>query len=103
MEVYRKKPNKPSYLHQQSVTRPKRGETCIVRRDGTKAVVTTEDNELEFFVFHPKCYQLPSVVVEFRDPQPREMLHPKSLDHLHKLPLKWRNGQSNQCANTGAV
>ncbi|UMM44189.1 hypothetical protein L5515_019391 [Caenorhabditis briggsae] len=56
-EVYRKQPNKPGYLHQQLVTRPKYGGVCIARRDGTKAVVTVENNELEFFVFHPHCYR----------------------------------------------
>ncbi|CAP27711.2 Protein CBG07329 [Caenorhabditis briggsae] len=56
-EVYRKQPNKPGYLHQQLVTRPKDGGVCIARRDGTKAVVTVENNELEFFVFHPHCYR----------------------------------------------
>ncbi|PIC21440.1 hypothetical protein B9Z55_026270 [Caenorhabditis nigoni] len=56
IEVYRKQPNKPGYMHTQSVTRPKDGGVCIVRKDGIKAVVTVENNELEFFVFHPKCY-----------------------------------------------
>ncbi|ULT84958.1 hypothetical protein L3Y34_013561 [Caenorhabditis briggsae] len=56
-EVSRKQPNKPGYLHQQLVTRPKDGGVCIARRDGTKAVVTVENNELEFFVFHPHCYR----------------------------------------------
>ncbi|PIC48755.1 hypothetical protein B9Z55_007618 [Caenorhabditis nigoni] len=56
MDVYRKQPNRPGYLHDQLVTRPKDGGVCIVRRDGNKAVVTVENNKLEFFVFHPKCY-----------------------------------------------
>ncbi|PIC48757.1 hypothetical protein B9Z55_007619 [Caenorhabditis nigoni] len=56
MDVYRKQPNRPGYLHDQLVTRPTDGGVCIVRRDGIKAVVTVENNKLEFFVFHPKCY-----------------------------------------------
>ncbi|PIC21441.1 hypothetical protein B9Z55_026271 [Caenorhabditis nigoni] len=56
IEVYRKNPNKPAYLHQQSITRPKDEGVCIVRKDGIKAIVTVENNELEFFIFHPKCY-----------------------------------------------